>query len=421
MIRSALALLLAVGGCGASGSSDATHGASPPKNRGEVAERAEEADTGAPEDEAEAPPATTTTTEECAGLRYESRALEVLPAGAVHRRHGRVAFVWDAEGATYFEISDEIWAVWVEGAEPGARVFPIRELDTVRWDTTPPDGFALVRPGADRVCVVDFMGSEPMALPLERAGEPVEGEPVDGALDEGALGATLFLRAMRTCPRSRARCALYGAPAAVAAAQDPVRPPHGLTLVEDAPDAMPDGPTEQVEVSTEIEGVGVVFTKAPGGACRVALRVDEAIHESFVTRSTASRPNTLALAARAEHLYVFDDDGRYAVHERASGARVGQGGAARWTPYFDTTLGEAGEVAVSPVFDGASGRHAIVVAGEDRPWVLVDEGRRRVVARSEPADERARSWLRPRGDRFEEEWADVTLEVPMAATQGNDR
>ncbi len=104
---------------------------------------------------------------------------------------------------------------------PGARLLPVRDLPEIDLGVSV-TAWALVSPDGRRAHLADEV-----EYPLERAAT-LPGEPArTGA---AALAATLALRYLRTCPTSRHECLLFGPPAEVAAAVDPVAPPGGWFL-----------------------------------------------------------------------------------------------------------------------------------------------------------------------------------------------
>ena len=123
----------------------------------------------------------------------------------------------------------DLWVVTGRGAERttrhlhltaavpmGVRVVPVYELPYED------QGFALVDDTA-RTALLLPTWPDATPFPLEAAPDAAH----DGA---SALDATLELRWMKSCPSSRAECLLFGAPAAVAAAVDPVEPLGGWSI-----------------------------------------------------------------------------------------------------------------------------------------------------------------------------------------------
>ena len=123
----------------------------------------------------------------------------------------------------------ELWVVTGRGAErstrhlhltapvpAGVRVLPVYEL------LYEDQGFALVDDTA-RTALLLPTWPDATPFPLEAAPDVAR----DGA---SALDATVELRWMKSCPTSRAECLLFGTPAAVAAAVDPVEPLGGWSI-----------------------------------------------------------------------------------------------------------------------------------------------------------------------------------------------
>lgn len=103
-----------------------------------------------------------------------------------------------------------------EPAPPGTRILPVYDLPYEDL------GFALVDEAARTAVLLPYW---PASTPFA-----IESVAATSTSDASALESSVELRWMKSCPRSRTECLLFGAPRAVAEAVDPLEPPGGWSI-----------------------------------------------------------------------------------------------------------------------------------------------------------------------------------------------
>lgn len=253
----------------------------------------------------------------------------------------------------------------------GARFLPVTD-----WNLTalgePPVIPALLTEGHGSACLFD--GRESIAL-QDAAG-------LDTPPDAVALGATIALRYLKTCPASPDECLVYGAPDAVAAARDPAEPPGGFYLRTAELVAAPD--------DLEYERAALPERAEPGTTPTVYRLIKTGNTRGFgveVERATATDgPEQhnwarLYLKKGRNRVLAFDVDLRDAdaylvahlhadgdrlllwvawpqpgltlsIHDKRRGERQGEPLSIRLSPYYDMGPHGVDGVGVFPVLGG---------------------------------------------------------------------
>ncbi|MBN1770261.1 MAG: hypothetical protein JXB32_03275 [Deltaproteobacteria bacterium] len=253
----------------------------------------------------------------------------------------------------------------------GARFLPIVDWNLSARDepTVIP---ALLTEGHGEACLFD--GREPIAL-QDAAG-------LDAAPDADALGATLALRYLKTCPASPDECVVYGTPDAVAAARDPSEPPGGFYLrAPEAAEAPEDLTYEKATLPERAEpGTSpTVYRLVKSGNTRgFSVEVERATATDGPEQHNWAR---LFLKKGRNRVHAFDIDLRDAnaylvahlhadgdrlllwvawpqpgltlsVHEKRRAARQGEPLVVSLSPYYDLGIHGIDGVGVFPVPDG---------------------------------------------------------------------
>ena len=291
----------------------------------------------------------------------------------------------------------------------GARFLPITDwnLSAIDEPTVIP---ALLTEGHPSACLFD--GREAIALE-DAAG-------LDAPPDAVALGATVALRYLRTCPASPDECVIYGSPDAVAAARDPSEPPGGFYLRAPAATVAPE--------DLEYEKAALPERAEPGATPTVYRLVKSGNTRGFtveVERATTTdgpEPHNWArlyLKKGRNRAHAFDidlrDQNAYLVaHLHADGDRL-----LLWVawPQLGLTLsvhekrraarqGEPLVVSLSPYYD--MGPHGIVGVGV----FPVLGGETIGLAQWDPSVDQAVFYAAPDA---EPEWLDVDLPASFDA------
>ncbi len=253
---------------------------------------------------------------------------------------------------------------------PGSHVLPIRALDTVRFSSLGSDGVAVILPAASTAWVFDPLAGDPMPLPLESAARAMP--------DDRALGATVSLRAMRSCPVSRTMCALYGPPRAVRRAADPVKPLGGFFLRQQPVETAPAGLAYVTERhDSPFDGVSLRVDETRTAAGELVEVVILVVDERETDAYAAIHPRGVldvappGLTARGPYLYVYGGT-HVSIHDRATGRRIRQYGAVSYEPYYDVCLAGDDGIWVVPVLRGPAVGFALFFEGS-RTAVYYDD------------------------------------------------
>lgn len=212
--------------------------------------------------------------------------------------------------------------IWLDGAPEGA------ELLTYSDDAFGSMNLQLVAVSYP-IAWLFYLGYENEPATSERV--EIEMVAPFGTRPEEALAESRVLRRMKACPRSERPCIAFGAPEDLAAAIDPLFPPHGISFapVETSPplesgevEILPsderigfrDGPEDESGVPYEAT---VVFRH--GGRDHVAFALPYHVVEASNTGVEVLEDRILVWAWAPDSVTLA-----FSFHDRATGERIGE-------------------------------------------------------------------------------------------------